>query len=205
MNSFVCTPHLSEDGEASSRSGGVDSEQVPMFQASECQSHWYAVRTYARHEKSVLEHLKLRNVETFLPLYEKVHRWKNGCNVRVELPLFPSYLFVDIDLRNRARVLEAPGTISLVGTSRQPWPLSDFQIESLRDNLPLRKFEPHAYLVAGQNVRIIAGPLVGLTGILLRKNAALRVVLALDQIMQGVSVEVDASEVEPTSPSAPLQ
>ena len=39
---------------------------------------WYAAYTCARHEKRVAEQLERRSVELFLPLYDTVHRWKNG-------------------------------------------------------------------------------------------------------------------------------
>jgi len=187
---------LSEHGEAlsgprpASPLQGLDSETIGACR------QWYAVRTYPRHEKRVRDHLQSRKVETFLPLYGKVSRWRNGCDAHVELPLFPGYLFVEIENRERARVLDIPGAISFVGSSRGPWPLPSFQIESLRTSLHLRKFEPYAYLVAGQRVRIVSGPLVNLTGILIRKSASLRVAIALDEIMQGVAVEVDARELE---------
>jgi transcription antitermination factor NusG len=200
MNAIEINPQLSEDGEASSRWAGSGCQ--PMHGRSHAlESRWYAVRTHARHEKRVRDHLEARNIGVFLPLYEQVHRWKNGCRVRVELPLFPTYLFVEMDFRHRARVLEIPGAISFVGTSCGPSPVCEVQIQALRTSLHLRKCEPHAYLVVGQKVRIVTGPLASLTGILVRKNAALRVVLALDEIMQGVSVEVDADETEAVIPA----
>jgi transcription antitermination factor NusG len=164
--------------------------------AEEKLCYWYALRTYPRHEKSVREHLLARNVVCFLPLYRKNSRWKNGCNVRVELPLFPGYIFVEIDPQRRARVLEIPGAISLVGSSHELWPIPGDQIRMLRENLMSRVWEPHEYLVAGNKVRIKSGPLTNLTGILVRKNSGLRVVLVLDQIQRGVAVEVDAGELE---------
>jgi transcription antitermination factor NusG len=65
--------------------------------------------------------------------------------------------------------------------------------------LQLRKFEPHPYLVAGERVRIKAGAMEGMEGILLRKKNGLRVVLTLDLIERSVAVEVDAQDVEPVS------
>lgn len=196
MDPLVRGPQLSEHGEASSRTRATGLGQpIDPPDTGPCQQ-WYAVRTYPRHEKRVRDHLQSRNIETFLPLYGKVSRWRNRCTAQIELPLFPSYLFVEIELQDRARVLDVPGAISFVGSSRGPWPLPDFQIETLRSGLHLRRFEPYAYLVAGQRVRIIAGPLTNLTGMLIRKNTSLRVVIALDEIMQGVAVEVDACEVE---------
>lgn len=188
--------YLSEHGEA------LSCPMIETYQASgngsagKEKSHWYALRTYPRHEKRVRENLLSRDVECFLPLYGKASKWKNGCKVRVELPLFPAYLFVEIDPQYRARVLEVPGAISIVGSSREFWPIPGDQIRMLRENLQNRAWEPSEYLVAGNKVRIKSGPLRNLTGILIRKNSALRVVIVLNQIQRGVSVEVSANELE---------
>ncbi len=160
-------------------------------------SHWYAIFTSPRHEKKVHEYLTYRGVETFLPLYRSVHRWKNGCRPVVELPLFPGYLFVKIDQRQRVRVLEVPGVLSFVGTRSEPSQLSDTEIETLRSGLHLKKFAPFRDLVVGEKIRIKAGPLTGLAGVLVRTSNGLRVVLTLDLIQQSVAVELDAADVEP--------
>jgi len=159
--------------------------------------HWYAIYASPRHEKRVHEHLSYRNVECFLPLYRDVHRWKNGCKHLVELPLFPGYLFVKIGQRQRVRVLEIPGVLSFVGTKAEPAQLSDFEIETLRSGLHLKKFAPYRDLVVGEKVRIKAGPLTGLAGVLVRAMNGMRVVLTLDMINQSVAVELDAADVEP--------
>jgi transcription antitermination factor NusG len=194
--------HLSGIGEAVTQSGNTPVGVAGLTEVEDSRVHWYAVRTNSRHEKRVCEYLKHREVECFLPLYETVHRWRNGCNARVELPLFPNYLFVKTDPRERVRVLEVPGVLSFVGSSNELWPLPTFEIEALRSGLHLRKFEPHDYLVVGQKVRIIAGPLSGLVGILVRKRGEPRVVLSLDLIQRSVAVEVDAGDVEAIRPVA---
>jgi transcription antitermination factor NusG len=127
------------------------------------------------------------------------HRWKNRCEMNLELPLFPNYVFVRIDPRKRACVLEVPGVVSLVGFGRTLAPLSDFEIEALRSGLGQRKIEPHPYLVIGERVRIKCGPMAGMQGVLVRRKSNFRVVLALDVIMRCVAVEVDADDLEPAS------
>jgi len=161
---------------------------------------WFAVFTTSHHEKRVLQHLRERQIESFLPLYRTVRRRTNRCKVALELPLFPNYLFVQIERSQRARVLAVPGILSIVGTGREPAPLPDFEVEALRSGLQLRKIEPHPYLTVGERARIKAGALAGLEGVLLRKKNDLRVVLTLDQIMRSVAVEVDADDLEPVSP-----
>ena len=158
---------------------------------------WFAAYTTPRHEKAVARHFEVRNVEYFLPLVRTVRRWKNGCKVLVELPVFPNYLFVRASQNACSRLLTIPGLLALVGQGRTALAIPDAEIDLLRRELPLRKYEPHPYLVAGCKVRIVAGPLAGACGVLLRKKTNLRVVLSIDLIRQSVAVEVDADEIEP--------
>jgi len=165
--------------------------------ASTRQFRWFAVYTTPRHEKAVERQFKARQLEAYLPLYRSMHRWKNGCKVQVEQPLFPNYVFVSLEPGDHVRALQTPGVLSLVGRGREPVALPAFEIESLRSGLAQREFEPHAYLVAGTRVRIHSGALAGMAGVLVRKKNNLRVVLTLDLLMQSVAVEIGIDEIEP--------
>ncbi len=157
---------------------------------------WYAAYTCSNHEKRVVEQLEQRPVEHFLPLYESVRRWKDR-RVRLDLPLFPGYVFVRLALRDRLQVLQIPSVVRLVGFNGLPTALDDAEIEKLREalthHLPAK---PHPYLTVGRPVRIISGPLESLEGILLRKKSNLRVVLSLDLIMRSIVVDVDIADIE---------
>ena len=158
---------------------------------------WYALYTRSRHEKTVGDLLRRKQIETFLPLYETVRRWKNGDH-RVELPLFPGYAFVHIALRNRLPVLKVPGVVRMVGFDGGPTPLEDAEVESLRQALSAGvKAVPHPYLTVGRRVRITGGALAGREGILLRTKGEERVVLSLDLIQRSVLVNVAAVWLEP--------
>lgn len=158
--------------------------------------NWFAVYTKPRHEKRVAQHLAIQRIEFFLPLYRSLRRWNNGCKVEVELPLFPSYLFVRISKEERPRVLGAYGVLSFVGIKNTPAVLPDFEIESLRTGLQQRKCEPNPYLVVGEKARIKAGPMAGMEGVLVRKKNDLRVVLSVHLIRQSIAVEVEADDIE---------
>jgi len=170
--------------------------QAPIA-VPEQSASWFAVYTTPRHEKSVARHFEVRQIESFLPLYRSVHRWKNGCRVNVEQPLFPNYVFVSLGRRDYIRVLQVPGVLSLVGSGREPSALPTSEIEALRSGLPQVEYEPHPYLVAGDKVRIRSGSLTGMIGVLVRKKNNFRVVLTLDLIMQSVAVEIGIDEIEP--------
>ncbi|HTW31713.1 MAG TPA: UpxY family transcription antiterminator [Candidatus Sulfotelmatobacter sp.] len=164
--------------------------------AAELEPRWYAVYTHARHEKKISEQLSQKSIEQFLPLYETVHRWKDR-RVRLQLPLFPSYVFVRIALLDQPRVLETPGVVRLVSFSGKPVPLPDLEISALRQGLSSGlRAEPLAYTALGRRVRVKSGPLCGLTGKLVRRKENYRIVIAIESINRSILCEVSVDDVE---------
>jgi transcription antitermination factor NusG len=160
-------------------------------------SKWFALYTTARHEKRVAEHLGLRQIECYLPLYRSERKWSDGSRVTLELPLFPCYLFVHIRRKERGIVLSVPGALAVVGgTGGEPAVLPETTIDALRSGLELRHAQPHPLLTVGQRVRIRSGALAGLEGIVVRNKNGFRVVMTLEHIMQSYSVEVDLEDLE---------
>ena len=159
--------------------------------------HWYAAYTCANHEKGVTQQLQRRPVECFLPLYESVRRWQDR-RVRLQQPLFPGYVFVRVSLRDRLQVLKVPGVAKLVGFDGHPTPVPKEDIEAVRACLiGCHSVQPHYYLQRGQRVRVLSGPLAGLTGIVVREKKATRLVVSLDLLMRSVSVEFDTADFVP--------
>ena len=158
-------------------------------------ANWYAAYTSARHEKSVARQLEERSINCFLPLYRSWHHWADR-RKQVELALFPSYVFVHIDPRERLRVLQLPGVVRLVSFNGRPAPLPETDIEGLRSGLEQGIYaQPHPYLRAGRRVLVVRGPLAGARGILLRKKDKLRFVISIDVLMRSVAVELDAEDI----------
>jgi transcription antitermination factor NusG len=159
---------------------------------------WFAVYTTCRHEKRIAQHLTLREIEHYLPLYRADRKWRDGSRVTVEFPLFPGYIFVRINRSDRVSVLSVPGALAVVGgTGGNPAPLPDAAIEALRAGLREHRIEPHPLLRVGESVRIRAGAFAGMTGIVVRKKSGFRIVLTLEQIMQSIAVELNEEDVEP--------
>jgi transcription antitermination factor NusG len=160
-------------------------------------SQWFAVQTRPRHEKRVAAEVRARAIEEFLPLHRCRNRWKNGVVADVDLPLFPSYLFVRVSPGERIRLLSLPGVIGFAVTSAHPTALPQTDIEALQALSLVYRAEPHPFLRTGDRVRLVAGPLIGMEGILTRRKQELRVVLSLDFIMRSVAVEVSEFDIEP--------
>jgi len=165
----------------------------------ESAQNWYAVYVRPSHEAQVSKRFDVREIESYLPQYQVEHRWKNRCTKRLDLPLFPGYIFAHVSRADRVRVLEVPSVLFVVGTAGRPTPLPDCDIDALRAGLAARNAQPHPFLKVGEHARIRRGALAGMEGIVLRSKSNLRVVISLDLIMKSVAVEVDWDELEPVA------
>lgn len=164
--------------------------------SAETEGNWYALYTCARHEKRVAEQIERRSFSCFLPVYRSVRRWKDR-RKELELALFPGYVFVQMALEEKLRVLEVPGVVHLVSFNGQPAPVPAEQIETLRKRLSnARQIEPHPYLSKGRRVRVHSGAMQGLEGIVVRRKDSCRIVFSIDLIQRSVAVEVDEADLE---------
>ena len=179
-----------EMGEALPENGAVANPGVPDVSLK-----WYAAYTKPRHEKLVANQLKIRDVETYLPLYRAIHNW-NGRRAQVYLPLFPGYVFVRMPIINRVSVLEQPGVIRLVGTNGKAAPLPDDEIERLRGSLAFCEAKPYPFMLPGRKVRIKSGPMSGFEGKILRRKGGMRLVVSLELIQRSIVIELDASSAQ---------
>jgi transcription antitermination factor NusG len=159
-------------------------------------TRWYAVFTRPQNEKSVARHLAVLDVESFLPTFESVRQWKNRQRVRLTLPLFPCYLFVCIDKRDRATVLSSPGVLRIVGNYSGPVAIPNETINFLRSDFGKQNIEPYPEFPVGTIVRIRRGALRGLQGILVRRSNGFHFVLSIDLINQRAAVKVGPEDLE---------
>ncbi len=168
----------------------------PDLEYAISRSSWYAAYTCANHEKRASTHISQRGFECFFPTYSTVRRWSDR-RVELEMPLFPGYIFVHLDLCDRLKVLQAPGVARIVGFGGQPVALPDEQINLLRAGLDAGlHFQPHPYLTIGRRVRLKSGPLAGIQGILRRHRGNLRVLISIELIQRALLVDADVADVE---------
>jgi transcription antitermination factor NusG len=167
------------------------------------EARWYAAYTRANHEKRAHEQLLQRSIDSLLPRYLSVRNWKDR-RVRLQMPLFPGYVFVRISLEERLRVLEVPSVARLVGFSGVPAALSEQDMACLRLLAENTSAQPHPYLSVGHRVRVTRGPLQGAEGILVRRKRNLRVVLSVDLIERSVVVDVSETDLEPVLGTRPI-
>jgi transcription antitermination factor NusG len=173
----------------------VMSSLPSTFRGSDMFSCWYAIYTAPRHEKTVVKRLDAQHIENYLPLYSAAREW-HGRKVRVELPLFPSYVFAKMRASDKGSVLALTGVIRLVGFNNSAAVLSDDEIDRLKASLAIYKAEPYPFLKVGRCVRVKSGPFAGIEGRILRRKGGMRLVLSLEFIQSAIIVELDAGEIQ---------
>ena len=91
-------------------------------QGAESERHWLAAYTRSQHETAVARQLAAKEVAFLLPTFQKTTWWSDRIR-RIASPLFPSYVFVNVNQQERARVLQTAGVVSLVSVAGKPSPL----------------------------------------------------------------------------------
>ena len=164
---------------------------------------WYALYTRHQHEKNVVRALASKEFEVFVPLYTAVHRWKDRDKI-LSLPLFPCYVFLRNPLERWQPILATPGVHSVVGFGKRPAMIPSAEIEAVRRVAGGGRAEPHPFLQCGDRIRLRAGPLQGLEGLLVRKKSLWKLLVSIEMLQRSVAVEIDAFMVERICPRMPV-
>jgi transcription antitermination factor NusG len=178
----------------------------PTTAGSAEMTSWYAVHTRSRHEKRIASELQARGITTFLPLVTETHKWSDR-KMKVEIPLFSCYLFVNITASAEARVsiLRASGVLNLLGGNHQGTAIPEGQIQNIQMILSKKvPFVSHAFLEIGQTVRVRGGPLNGIEGIITRCNGSNRLVISVNTIQRSLSISVEGYQLELVQPTKKL-
>lgn len=164
---------------------------------------WYALWTQSHCEQLVDDQLRAKGFTTFLPTMRTWSR-RRGVQRLITVPMFSGYLFVGHAI-DKAACVEIAKTRGLVRILGERWdrlsPIPAEEIEALR-RLVASDLEvmPHAFLREGDRVRLDAGLLAGLEGILVRTKPKRGLfVLSVELLHRSVAVEVDCTLVTPIS------
>ena len=142
---------------------------------------WYALYTVSRQEKKVATRLAQLGVEVYCPLTIQVRQWSDR-KKKVEVPLLPSYVFVNLEPNNREVVFQVSGVVRYLYWLGQPAIIKDAEIETLQKWLQDKvvSFEVIG-IQAGSLYEIPSGPFIGLKGIV-EKVDKNQITLILEQL-----------------------
>jgi len=158
---------------------------------------WFAIQVKSTHEKRVTSLLQYQTYECFLPLYTSRRRWSDRIK-RVELPLFPGYVFTRFTAVDRIPILKTPSVISIVGIGATPTPIDECEIAAIQRAVASGfGLSPHPFLQIGQRVRINGGSLCGLEGIIADVRKRDHLILSVTLLQRSVAVEIDSAWATP--------
>jgi transcription antitermination factor NusG len=157
---------------------------------------WLVLYVRPRYEKKVHERCQQSGIVSYLPLREEFRKWSDRRKL-VESPLFSGYLFLNVDEKKRVSALEFDGAMKYVQFGGRFAVVSDETIESIKiallkpgmvelENDP---FQP------GASILVTHGPFTGLRGRLIERRGRVRVIVSIDAIEKGLSVEVSIADL----------
>lgn len=162
---------------------------------------WHAVYVKSRAEKKALSDLQAKNIEAFLPLQKKLRQWSDR-KKWVDMPLIPGYLFVKVSRKEYDLALQSNHIVTYVRFEGSAAIIPERQIDYLKlllkqDNMNIEiiqeKLEP------GQTIEVVAGPLIGLRGKLIKRHGKNTVAIELENIGHSALIEISVDDITVTN------
>ena|ERR1035441_6065886 len=165
-------------------------------------SSWHVLHVLSNHEKRVAQHLDVRSVEHYLPLYSERVKWTDR-TVVTERPLFSGYVFARFIPQNRVSVISIPGVLHLLGNEERDM-VRDEELARIRAGLarglPLR---PHSGISVGTRVQVRVGVFAGVEGVVTELRKQCKVIITLAAVRQCFALESGIDELLILDPPEP--
>lgn len=171
------------------------------FQTTKRPDHWYAVYVLVRSEKKLQAALEQKGIECYLPLKTERRQWSDRVKV-VQEPLLRGYIFVRVNNKEYYEVLNTSGAIRYVCFDDKPAAIPDRQLESLRifveqANASLEVTTER--IRKGTGIRVVTGPLKGVTGEVVEIRGRKRVLLRFGTLGYYLHAELGTQNIEVVS------
>lgn len=147
---------------------------------------WLVAYVKMHHEKKVRDKLSVMGIENFLPVQTEVRQWSDR-KKKVERILIPMMIFVHVDAEEQRKVIALPSVLRYLTLRGEHTPsaISEEQMNRFRfmlDNAEGSVAFNTSNLQPGEQVRVIKGPLAGLTGELLTVDGKSSIAIRIDQL-----------------------
>lgn len=160
-------------------------------------SHWYAIYTRPRCEKKLVQRLTEKGIEAYIPLRKTLRKWSDRKKIVME-PLINSYVFVNVSGVNYFEALNTYGASHYIWFAGKPASIPPKQIDLLKiitgSGMDVECL--HNEIPSGTTVRVIAGPLNGLTGKLVSHGGKNKVIVQLDNLDKVLLLTISPSLLE---------
>ncbi|WP_062059831.1 UpxY family transcription antiterminator [Aquimarina longa] len=160
---------------------------------------WYVLYVQSRHEKKIDALLRENRIETFLPLVKTIRKWSDR-KKEVEMPLFPSYIFVKINLKKDVdRVLSVRTPCSFIRFGSEFAKVQEHEINSIRHlmkmNVDMKVENLGMVPKVGEFKKIKQGVLDGMDCEIVKIENEDKIVVRIDSIRQSIVATVPSSDL----------
>ena len=157
---------------------------------------WIAIYTKSRHEQIVINELSKKDIESFCPMFKERRQWSDR-KKWVHFPLFRSYVFARIHLKENIFVLQTIGVNKIVKFQNKISIIPDQVINDIKNIVDGGyKIQQVDYFIKGDEVSVISGPLKGVNGIIQDLKGDSRLIMKVEAIRQAFSIEISSEQLK---------
>lgn len=157
---------------------------------------WNVVYTRPKSEKKVASSISKMGIESYLPTHLVIRQWSDR-RKKMEVPLFPNYVFVKIEDAKRGFLYSIKELVRFVSIEKRPVIVCEKEIMAIRNVLSEdTEVSSEEYFQQGMKVRIRQGQFAGMEGIIIRRSGNTRLVVKIDVLMKAFSFNISSKFAE---------
>ena len=128
---------------------------------------WFVLYTKANFEIKVADGINAHGINAYCPTFTQIKQYSDR-KKKVQKPLLPSYVLVQLSEQDRPNVFSIPGVVRYLFWLGKPAVVQEEEIELLRNNLKgVFDDAKISKLSIGKEYTIPSGPLKGLSGVVI--------------------------------------
>ena len=158
---------------------------------------WYVLLTKPKFEKKVSEGLSKVNIMNYLPLHKQLRIWHDR-KKWVEMPLFSSYIFVNIDENSRNKVFGINGIVKYISNAGEIAILKEEEIDRIKrlcsylGEIEIEK----SNVKIGEEVEIVSGHFKGMQGHVVSMRGKYKLSIAIPGLGSYANIEIDRKQIQ---------
>ena len=157
---------------------------------------WYALQHKPAQGDRAVQHLQNQDIACFYPKIE-VEKIKAGKRTKKLEPLFPGYVFVNLEQTDPmwAKLRSTRGVLRIVSFANRPAPIDDEGIAHIKNSM--EKVAEQGGIKPGQPIELDDGPFKGINAIFQAYDGEERAIVLITFMQKQQQVKVPVSVIRP--------
>ena len=164
--------------------------------------HWYLIHTKPRQEQCALQNLERQGYTCYLPMLPTEKLRQRILSIAEE-PLFPRYLFIQLDSGAFAKIWSpirsTKGVSHLVSFGNKPARVDESLIAALRAQEGMLQNQPKQRFTAGERICLTQGAFAGIEGIYQMSYGESSVMVLIELLGKQTTLSVSPADLRKAS------